>query len=62
MARYRLFFFDGAHRIERKFMLDCDSDAQAVGHARATGHPHKIEVYQGTSLVTRLTGAVAGDH
>lgn len=59
MARYRLFFFDGTDRVERKFMVDCDSDGQAVGHARATGHPHKIEVYQESRLVIRLTGPVS---
>ena len=59
MPRYRFNFRDARQRIERKFIVECAGDEEAIVLARRFGHPGDVEIYRGDEMLLRIERALA---
>ena len=58
MASYRFYFMTANDRIARGQDIDCDSDEEALAHARALRHANAVEIWQERRKVGRIEPAL----
>ena len=51
---YRIYCYDGAHKIVTADWIDAESDEDAVAKAHAAGFGSKCEIWQDQRLVAQL--------
>lgn len=53
---YRVYCYDGIHRIVTADFIEADSDESAIAKAEAAGFGSKCEIWDGKRLVAQLQG------